>query len=142
MYCPLCSEETRVLESRLIDNSVRRRRECLKCNNRFTTYEKAIFSLSVLKKDGREQDFDIEKIKSSVLKAFGKTNENTLINVTSKIQKIILSKKQNQIKTTDIGKIVLRELKRVDKIAYLRFATIHKEIEDTKILEKELHCLR
>ncbi len=142
MHCPFCThQETKVLESRLSDESLRRRRECLKCENRFTTYEKAVFHFTVIKKDGREQPFNLEKIKSSVMRACGKAEEQPVLTLTRRIEQKVLAKKQNPIKTTTIGKIVLQELKRFDKMAYVRFATIHKGIADTRLLEKELELI-
>ena len=142
MHCPFCTyHETKVLESRLSDEALRRRRECLKCENRFTTYEKAVFQFTVIKKDEREQPFNIEKIKNSVMKACGKAEEQPVLALTKRIEQKILAKKQNPIKTTTIGKIVLQELKKFDKMAYVRFATIHKGIADTKLLEKELELI-
>ncbi len=142
MHCPFCAhQETKVLESRLAEESLRRRRECLKCENRFTTYEKAVFHFTVIKKDGREQPFNLEKIKNSVMRACGKAEEQPVLAITRRIEQKILAKKQNPIKTTTIGKIVLQELKRFDKMAYVRFATIHKSIADTRLLEKELELI-
>lgn len=142
MHCPYCSnEETKVLESRISEDALRRRRECLKCENRFTTYEKAVFQFSVIKKDGREQPFNTEKIKNSVMKAIGKTEEEPVLALTKKIEQKILSRKKNPIKTTEIGKIVLQELKKFDSMAYVRFATIHKAIEDPQMLKKELQLM-
>ena len=142
MRCPFCShQDTKVLESRFAEEGMRRRRECFKCENRFTTYEKAVFHFTVIKKDGREQPFNIEKIKNSVMKACGKAEELEISSLTQQIEQKILAKKKNPIKTTDIGKVVLQELRKVDKIAYLRFATIHKSIEDTNILKKEIQMI-
>ncbi|HLC52696.1 MAG TPA: transcriptional regulator NrdR [Candidatus Nanoarchaeia archaeon] len=142
MYCPYCSHaETKVLESRLLDSSFRRRRECLKCSNRFTTYETAEFSLKVLKKSGQEEAFNLQKIHNSIQKACSKTNPETVAALTGNVQKKILNKKMNLIKSADIGKFVLQELKKFDKIAYLRFASVYKAIEDPKILEKEINLI-
>ncbi|HLC70936.1 MAG TPA: ATP cone domain-containing protein [Candidatus Nanoarchaeia archaeon] len=142
MHCPYCSnEDTKVLESRISEDSLRRRRECLKCENRFTTYEKAVFQFSVIKKDGKEQPFNIEKIRNSVVKAIGKAEEEPVMGITKRIEQKILSRKKNFIKTTDIGKIVLQELKRFDSMAYVRFATIHKDIGDPKMLKRELQLM-
>lgn len=142
MYCPFCSHaETKVLESRSAENALRRRRECEKCAARFTTYEKAVFSLTVVKKDGREQPFQIEKIRTSIIKALGKADEDSIALLTNKIEQKILSKKTSVIKTTDIGKFVLQELRKADKMAYVRFATIHKSIEDPTSLKKELEII-
>ena|SRR3989338_7091881 len=143
MFCPYCfHQETKVLESRLINDSVRRRRECLSCQVRFTTYEKPVFQLAVIKKDGREEPFQIAKIHNSLLKACSKAEPEMISQLTKKIECKLLSKKTNRIKTTLIGKVVLQELRKLDKIAYLRFATVHKRIHDQQSLEKELEILR
>ena len=142
MNCPFCAHgETKVLESRIIDDAMRRRRECHECANRFTTYERASFSLTVVKKDGREQPFDQQKIAASIERACGKVDSSTIESLSRQVQQKVLQKKSNQIKSTDIGKYALQVLKKHDKIAYLRFATIYKEIEDPKVLEKELQML-
>jgi transcriptional repressor NrdR len=142
MNCLFCAnEETKVLESRIVDDSMRRRRECLKCANRFTTYERASFSLMVIKKDGREQPFDQQKIVASLERACGKVDEATIQSLSRQVQQKVLRKKSNRIRSQDIGKYVLQILKKFDKISYLRFATIYKEIEDPKVLEKELKML-
>jgi transcriptional repressor NrdR len=123
----------------MLDESMRRRRECLKCENRFTTYEKIVLSLNVIKKDGRQQEFEINKITRSLEKACSKAaDEKELQELSKKIEQKILSKKMNPIKTAEIGKIVLQELKKVDKMAYLRYASVYKNIEDVKMLEKEI----
>jgi|SRR3989338_21852 len=141
MNCPFCTNETKVLESRMSEKAVRRRRECLKCANRFTTFEKAEFHFLVHKKDGREEPFNLAKISTSIEKACVKIEPSELEKITTKVEHKILAKKQGKIKTTEIGKIVLSELRKYDKIAYLRFATVHKAIEDPKILQKELHLI-
>ena len=142
MYCPFCSHgETKVLESRLVDTSMRRRRECLKCSNRFTTYENAEFNLRVLKKDGREEAFNLQKVTVSIQKACAKTDLDSINTLAQKIQRKILRKKVNPIKTTDIGRFVLQELKKFDKLTYLRFASIYKSIDDLKLLEKEIKMI-
>ncbi len=142
MYCPLCAfEDTKVLESRMVDEAMRRRRECLKCENRFTTYEKAVFNLTVIKKDGRQEEFDVGKITKSVEKACNKAEEEMLQELSRKIEQKILSKKINPIKTAEIGKIVMQELKKVDKMAYVRYASVYKNIEDVRLLEKEIELI-
>jgi transcriptional repressor NrdR len=142
MYCPFCNnEETKVLESRVLDNSLRRRRECLKCSNRFTTYEKAVFNLTVLKKNRREEPFNLLKLAASIKKACGKADDEKVRLLAKRVENKILRRKANPIKTTDIGRYVLNELRKFDKIACLRFASIHKEIEDLKILANELKII-
>ena len=140
MDCPFCMhEETKVLESRGIDHSLRRRRECLQCSNRFTTYEKAVFNLTVIKKDSREEPFNIQKLTTSIFKACGKADTTTLL--ARRVEQKILKRKTNPIKTIEIGHFVMQELKKFDKMAYVRFATIHKSIDNPKALEKELQTI-
>ena len=142
MDCPFCAHtETKVLESRLVNEGVRRRRSCSKCSNRFTTYEKAFFNLTVIKKNGKIQPFDVQKIMSGLQRSCAKVETSKLEEVTRTIERKLLAKKVNPIKTKDIGRAVLSELKKIDKMAYLRFASIHKSIEDPKLLEKELKTI-
>jgi len=142
MYCPFCSKvDTKVLESRLLNDSIRRRRECLNCSNRFTTYETAKIHFKVIKRNGKEQEFDLNKIEKSIGKACGKISVEELSNLTRKIEMKILNKKMNQVKTSEIGKTALQELKKYDQMAYLRFASVHKEINDPKMLKKELNTM-
>jgi len=142
MLCPFCSKtDTRVLESRIMNDSVRRRRECSSCTNRFTTYEKAIIHLKVTKRDNREQEFDIKKVERSLERACGKIEPEVITQLTRKIEQRILNKRVNTIKSTEIGLIVLQELKRFDKIAYLRFATVYKSLDRPELLKKELNTI-
>lgn len=142
LYCPFCLQaNTKVLESRAIQESLRRRRECLNCSSRFTTYEKAVFQLKVLKRDGREQEFDLAKIQRGIEKACNKIDPATLSNLSQKIEQKILNKKTNPVKSTEIGNIVLQELKKFDQMAYLRFASVYKSIDDPKLLKKELNSM-
>ncbi len=142
LYCPFCLQtNTKVLESRAIQESLRRRRECLNCSSRFTTYEKAVFQLKVLKRDGREQEFDLAKIQRGIEKACNKIDPAILSNLSQKIEQKILHKKTNSVKSTEIGNIVLQELKKFDQMAYLRFASVYKSIDDPKLLKKELNLI-
>lgn len=142
MDCPFCTHvDTRVLESRLVTEGVRRRRECSKCAKRFTTYEKVFFKLTVQKKDGRIQPFDAQKILRSLQRSCVKTNDEQLQEVASRVERRLLAKKTNQLTTKEIGRQVLRELKKLNKVAYVRFASVHKAIDDPKLLEKELQTI-
>ncbi len=142
MYCPFCfNEDTKVLESRVIDDSMRRRRSCLKCENRFTTYERATFNLQVEKKDNSVQPFDLNKISMSLTLACGKPNDEHIADLTRKVQQKIIKKKSSPIKTSYIGKVILQELKKYNKIAYLRYVSVHKEMNDPKTFEKELQLI-
>lgn len=142
MFCPFCShQDTKVLESRITDNAMRRRRQCLSCVNRFTTYEKAVFQLTVVKKDGREEPFNLTKIQHSIEKACSKTDTKIIESLTKKVEQKIFQKKLTSIKTTAIGKIVLQELKKFDKIVYLRYTSVYKSIDNPLLLKKELNAI-
>lgn len=141
MNCPFCAEETKVLESRQVENSIRRRRECLECAQRFTTYEEAFFQLTVMKKDGRVRPFDPEKITQSLFKACNKTDSEVIREAGRKIERKLLAKHKAQISSKEIGKFALQELKKIDQMAYVRFATIHKGIDSTQALKKEVRLL-
>tara|TARA_Y100000031_G_C7982146_1_gene275276 strand:- start:35 stop:466 length:432 start_codon:yes stop_codon:yes gene_type:complete len=142
MLCPYCNnDDTRVIESRLKADSVRRRRECLSCTTRFTTYERPMIHLLVTKKDGSEEPFQFLKIRNSIQRACCKAEQEQIDILAKKIERKVLGKKTKNVKTNLIGKLVLNELKRFDKIAYLRYATIHKQIEDPKLLQKELKII-
>jgi transcriptional repressor NrdR len=141
MFCPFCTyEDTKVLESRTISEGMRRRRECLRCTNRFTTYEKASFTLMVQKKDSRLQPYDTLKITSSIERSSGKDSLD-IPSLTRLVEQKILLKKVSPVKTKDIARIILRELRKVDKMAYLRFATVYKEIEDPNLLSEEIKAI-
>ncbi len=142
MHCPFCShEETKVLESRIIEDAMRRRRECLKCSTRFTTYERALFNIAVIKRDGHQEQFEIAKLSSSIQKACAKSEPEVVSHLAQTLYRKILNKRTNPIKSSVIGSLVLAQLKKQDQMAYVRFATIHKKIEDTKHLEKELNLV-
>jgi len=141
MLCAFCNQDTKVLESRVVEDTMRRRRECLTCNNRFTTYERAVFNLLVEKKDGRQEKFEIKKLQGSINLALGKSDQDILHSISQKIYQKVLRRKRNPVTTKNIGKLVLQELKKRDKLAYLRFASIHKEIEDPSQLTQEINLL-
>ena len=142
MFCPFCNfQETKVLESRINDDQVRRRRECLNCNNRFTTYEKPILNISVIKKNGSEEKYIFEKVLNSIKKSFSEDNESKIFEISKNIEKKIINHKDKPIKTKIIGKLILQELKKNDKMAYLRYASIHKSIQDIDLMKRELEKL-
>jgi len=144
--CPFCSNnETKVIESRDAGeiSSTRRRRECLKCESRFTTYEKVELNIRVLKKDGSSQQFDKDKVIKGLTTACEKrpVNYEQLLNVISKIEAYIMKNGLNEIKSTKIGKLVMNELKKLDKISYIRFASVYKEFADLDSFAEELKKL-
>lgn len=133
MICPYCNhKETNVLESRVLPETagLRRRRECRKCLKRFTTYEKvANLDLKVIKKDGRVEEFDREKIIKGVRKACFKrpVTDEAMINLVDDIELKLINRKTTKIPSCDIGKMILSRLRRLDDVAYLRFASVYLE---------------
>lgn len=142
MFCPFCdNQETKVLESRITVDQVRRRRECLSCGNRFTTYEKPILNISVIKKSGSEEKYDFEKILNSIKKSFSDPDESKIFEISRKVEKKIINWKNKPINTKHIGKVILLELKKYDKMAYFRYASVHKSIQDIDLMKRELDKL-
>ncbi len=148
MKCPNCqNEDTKVLDSRPVDDgeAVRRRRECEKCEFRFSTYEEIeILDLSVIKKDGSRQMFSKEKLERSIRLPLDKrphTDEDLrrlLSSIESEIQK---KAKDGEIKSVDIGEIVMKKLKKKDKVAYIRFAAVYRQFEDVEEFKEEIKKL-
>ena len=142
MVCPYCNkEETSVIDSRKNNegNSIRRRRECSKCDLRFTTYEKAEIGLMVQKRSGEIQEFDYEKLYKGIENAFGglDINEKKLKTLVDNVHNEIKAH-GNKVKTEIIGETVLSNLKESNKVAYLRFASVYKEFSDASDFEKEV----
>lgn len=141
MKCPFCgAAETSVLESRTVeDGSIRRRRECGKCEKRFTTVEQVKRSfLWVIKKDGRREVFDKEKIKRGILRAIEKrpVSLELVDDVVDQVEMEMLRSDKQEISTRVVGSAVLKKLKKIDKVAWLRFASVYLEFEDLKDFEK------
>jgi transcriptional repressor NrdR len=142
MLCPYCgSDQTSVLESRDSEDGTvtRRRRECAKCGKRFTTYERVeVIDLKVVKKDGRLEQFDRKKIKAGIWRACEKRpcKEEEVEAVVDDIEMRLLNRKSTQVSTTDIGRMVLTRLKKLDQVAYLRFASVFLEFEDVEEFKK------
>lgn len=142
MKCPFCGKiDSQVLESRTVDEggSIRRRRECSKCGKRFTTFEKVKDSvLWVIKKDGRRELWDREKIKHGILRSVQKrpVSMETVENIIEDVEREMLRGEDQEIPSRVIGNAVLKRLKKVDKVAWLRFASVYLEFEDLADFEK------
>ena len=147
MKCPYCAhEENQVLDSRDSEDlsSVRRRRECLKCNKRFTTYERVdVVDLFVIKKDGRREQFDRNKLLTGIKKACEKrpVSMGTIEETTDEIEQNLRKRETTEIPGKVIGEIVMRRLKVLDKVAYIRFASVYRSFEDVESFEKEVQSL-
>jgi transcriptional repressor NrdR len=136
MRCPFCAHpETQVSETRESDEGdvVRRRRRCHQCDKRFTTYERAEISLPyVVKRDGTRADFDITKLRASMALALRKrpVSVEQIDSAIERIQEKLLNTGAKEVPTTKLGELVMRELKRIDKVAYVRFASVYRSFED------------
>jgi len=148
MKCPYCSNlDTRVIDSRLTDSndSVRRRRLCEKCGKRFTTYEKFENQpIAVIKKDNTRQPFDRNKILSGLIRACIKRNISTTVldKIVDDIETEIKNMPSNEISSKEIGNLVLKRLKDLDKVAYIRFASVYKQFDNIKQFTNELSKLK
>ena len=147
MKCIYCGyPESKVVDSRPLDDgtSTRRRRECLKCQRRFTTYEKAErTAVMVVKNDGRREEFDIEKIKHGLLKACEKRNisVDTIESMALSVERQVLNSVTPEVPSERIGALVMEELKKVDQVAYVRFASVYREFKDVSTFMTELKKL-
>ncbi len=148
MKCPYCSNlDTRVIDSRLTDSndSVRRRRLCEKCGKRFTTYEKFENQpIAVIKKDNTRQPFDRNKILSGLIRACIKRDISTAVldEIVDDIETEIKNMPSNEISSKEIGNLALKRLKDLDKVAYIRFASVYKQFDDIKQFTNELSKLK
>lgn len=149
MRCPYCGQgDSRVLETRLADDgySIRRRRECQGCQNRFTTFEKLDdLPLLVVKKDGRREPFDQHKILNGLLKACEKrpVSLEQLENVAAEIERKLKSESlKREISSVEIGEMVMERLKEIDEVAYVRFASVYREFKDITTFLKEIETLQ
>lgn len=147
MKCPFCSSpSTAVLESRVVEGgeTIRRRRQCDKCKKRFTTYEKArTFFLWVVKKDGRREPFDREKVLRGILRATEKRPVplDKVKEIVDQVEREMLRKKKSEVVSKSIGRAIMKRLKRLDKVAWLRFASVYFEFGDISDFEKAIKDL-
>jgi len=149
MKCPACVfKETKVLDSRSVSDglAIRRRRECLKCGFRFSTYEEAeILNLTVVKRDGRGESYSREKLERGLKRALEKRPvtsdemKKLLGNIERDIQ--IKAKAKDEIKSRDIGEIVMKRLKKLDEVAYIRFASVYLSFRDANTFHQEINQL-
>ena len=144
MKCPFCGDqESKVVDSRHSEDglSIRRRRECLKCQRRFTTYE-IVESLPVIvvKRDGSRQSFDRNKILNSMIRAFEKrkVDMDTLERITTEIEQSVQNTLEREISTDKIGEMVMARLKPLDEVAYIRFASIYHRFQDASSFMREI----
>jgi transcriptional repressor NrdR len=147
MKCPFCSVmESKVVDSRPTDEgtSIRRRRECTSCGRRFTTYEKIEdVPILVIKKDGRRESFDSKKIRNGLLRACEKrpVSIKEVEEVVQDIEKQVHNSLEQEITTQRIGEMVMKRLKEMDEVAYVRFASVYRQFKDINTFMEELNKL-
>ena len=136
MKCPFCQhEETQVIDTRVSEerDSIRRRRRCAQCDKRFTTYERIELNMPmVVKRDGSRIDFDVRKLRASMMLALRKrpVSAESVDAAIQSIREKLLTTGEREISSTRIGELVMRELQRLDKIAYIRFASVYRSFKD------------
>ena len=147
MKCPFCgNEDTRVIDSRPSDDNstIRRRRQCDKCNKRFTTYEKVeTIPLVVIKKDMTRETYDRSKLESGVIRSCHKrpVPVEDITACVEDIENAIFNKGVKEISSSEIGEIVMERLKALDQVAYVRFASVYREFKDVNTFKDELEKL-
>jgi len=147
MRCPYCQErESRVVDSRELSNGtgIRRRRECVSCGRRFTTYERVESgALIVVKRDGRREEFDPRKLRDKLRIALTKrpVSQEEIDRIVSTVEARLLELGTVEVPSTAIGEIALRELRQIDEVAYIRFASVYLSFSDLEDLRREIDVL-
>ena len=147
MHCPFCNaSDTKVIDSRLATEGVqvRRRRECIQCSERFTTYESAELSLPrVVKSDGNREKFDESKVRQGLIKALEKrpVSSDAIDQVASQITKRLMSEGVREIPSSQLGEWVMDSLRELDQVAYVRFASVYRSFQDVNAFREEIERL-
>lgn len=148
MNCPYCNQkDTSVIDSRDASEgkTIRRRRSCMQCDKRFTTYERVEgIDLKVVKKDGVKEDFDREKLRRGIAKATWKRpiSMATIEDLISEVERLLRQKKTCEVKSWEIGNLVINRLKKVDPLSYLLFASVYRDFESVDDFEQEIQKLK
>ena len=144
MHCPNCKGESQVIDSREVENSIRRRRVCLGCQNRFTTYERIeLPKLMIIKRDGRRESFSREKLAEGIRKACEKRPVclANIEQIVDEIERELYDRGEAEVPSLHVGEHVMNHLKMLDGIAYIRFASVYRQFTDIRSLEREVKKL-
>lgn len=147
MKCPFCSyEESKVVDSRATEDYtvIRRRRECLKCGKRYTTYEKIEdIPMQVIKKDLTRENFDRNKVISGLVKACQKrpVSMTQIEGIASEVEKVLSNEMSQEVKSDFIGELVMERLKKIDEVSYVRFASVYRQFTDINTFMEEIRNL-
>jgi len=148
LHCPYCNHgRTNVLDSRIAGGkeAIRRRRECRKCKKRFTTYERVeLLNIKIVKKDGTSQPFSYEKLFKGIMAACEKrsVHRSQIENLVDDIELELRKKEKTEVPSSQIGEMVMKRLKKIDKVAYVRFASVYHEFEDVSEFAKQVRELK
>ncbi len=146
MHCPYCNHfDSRVTDSRTVENGIRRRRECIECGSRFTTYERVqTAALLVAKRDSRREEFSREKLTSGIVKACAKRPISTkdVEKIVEDIETELHQMGHAEITVTHLGEMVMERLRRLDRVAYIRFASVYRDFRDIESFEQVVQDLR
>ncbi len=142
MECPYClTKGSQVTDKREAPEGIRRRRECLKCKKRFTTYEKiAREDIYVIKKDGKRERFDRGKLERGIYRAFEKRPiaKEEIDKMINEIEEQLRKRGKKEVKSSVIGELVMKKIKKVDNVAYIRFASVYRDFQDINDFKKEI----
>lgn len=147
MKCPACNfNDTKVVDSRAATDgfSIRRRRECLKCGFRFSTYEEMeILNLSIVKRDGHKESYGRDKMIKGLKRALEKRSitDDDFKKLVNRIERDLQLLKKNEVTTQQIGQIVMKNLRKTDQVAYIRYASVYESFKDAQTFQKELNKL-
>jgi len=147
MHCPFCgADDTKVVDSRLAGGGaqVRRRRECIQCGERFTTFEEAVLVMPrVVKRDGSREPFDEDKMRAGMQRALEKRPVSTeeVEAAIERIRRRLLAGGEREVGSKDIGELIMDELRRLDQVAYVRFASVYRSFQDVNAFREEIERL-
>lgn len=147
MKCPVCyHHDTKVVDSRVASDglSIRRRRECLKCGFRFSTYEEIeILDLIIVKRDGRKEMYNREKLVKGLKRSLEKRpiTDDKFKKLVNMIESDLQAMRKNEITSENIGQIIMKHLKKIDEVAYIRFASVYQSFKDVQTFQRELNKL-
>lgn len=147
MKCPVCHhQDTKVVDSRVASDglSIRRRRECLKCEFRFSTYEEIeILDLTIIKRNGKKEVYSREKIIKGLKRSLEKrpVSEDKFKKLINSVERDLQVLRKNEIASDQVGQIIMKHLKKIDKVAYIRFASVYQAFEDVQTFQEELNKL-
>jgi len=145
MKCPYCSDtRSKVTNKRNAPETIRRRRECLKCKKRYTTYENiSKVDIFIIKKDNKRELFKKEKLEGGIYRAFEKRpiQKEKIDRLIDEIEESLRKKGKKEIKSSTIGEMIMRKIKKLDNVAYIRFASVYRDFQDIKDFKKEINEL-